>query len=298
MTTSKLKVLITGANGYIGSHLAKAIKDHHSDTIEADGIGLYATDENNVKGYLRKFRYDDINLDSTFWYHDKEKYDCVVHLAGLISVGESVSRPSKYFETNTLGTKRMFANMVVRNVVFASTAAVFDPVSPYALSKAMAEKIIREKASNYTIFRFFNVAGSDGVNHQIGNSTHLIRVAAETAAGKYSGMSIHGTDWDTPDGTCIRDYIHVSDLVDSIIKAIYKPKNTEYECLGTGTTYSCREVIDTMKRVTGVDFKVNDGPRRPGDVAKLIMEHKSDYAQCTRSLEDMCRSAYEVELNK
>lgn len=299
MNTSKLKVLITGANGYIGSHLAKALKDHHGDSIIADGLGLFSYDENDVK-YLRKFRYADIKLDSTFWYYDKENYDCVVHLAGLISVGDSVIYPTKYFETNVIGTMNMLRSMRMRNVIFASTAAAFNPVSPYALSKVMAEKVIREKAKNfdYTIFRFFNVAGSDGKNHQIGESTHLIRIAAETAAGKRKSMSINGIDWPTRDGTCVRDYIHVSDLVDSIIKAIYNPKNTDYECLGTGTTYSCRDVINTMKQVTGIDFEVNEGPRRDGDVATLTVDHKSDYATCTRTLADMCRSAYDVELTR
>lgn len=300
MNTSKRKVLITGVNGYIGSHLAKVIKDYHSDTIIADGFGLYSNDENKVKDYLRDYRQDNILSDSTFWYYDKKKYDCVVHLAGLISVSDSVLYPTKYFNTNVVGTKNILENMRMNNLIFASTAAAFDPISPYALSKVMAEKIIREKSrrSNYTIFRFFNVAGSDGVNRQIGSPTHLIRIAAETAAGKRDLMTINGTDWPTHDGTCVRDYIHVLDLVDSIIKAIYNPKNTDYECLGTGTTYSCREVIDTMKQVTGVDFKVTEGPRRSGDVATLTMDHKSDYATCKRSLADMCRSAYEVELTR
>jgi len=300
VNTSRLKVLITGANGYVGSHLAKVLKDYHSDTITADGFGLYSNDENKVKDYLRNYRQDNVLSDSTFKHYDRKRYDCVVHLAGLISVSDSVSYPTKYFDTNVVGTKNVIENIRTNNLIFASTAAAFDPASPYALSKVMAEKIIREQCrkSNYTIFRFFNVAGSDGINHQIGKSTHLIRIAAETAAGKRDSMTINGTDWPTHDGTCVRDYIHVLDLVDSIIKAIYNPKNSEYECLGTGTTYSCREVIDTMKQVTGVDFKVIEGPRRPGDVAALTMDHKSDYATCKRSLADMCLSAYKVELNR
>jgi len=299
VNTSSPKVLVTGANGYIGSHLVKALCDLG---IEVDGFGLYSEDENDVEKYMNKFAYRNILHDTSLYGFHRNNYDCIVHLAGLISVEESVKYPSLYFNTNTLGTMKMLSSTYTKNFIFASTAAAFDPVSPYALSKLMAEKIIRQKCAehrkDYTIFRFFNVAGSDGKNHQIGESTHLIRVAAETAAGKRSSMQLYGTDWDTPDGTCIRDYIHVEDLVDSIVKAIYNPLNTEYECLGRGIGFSCREVIAAMREVSGVQFDVVEAPRRPGDVARLVVDQPSQYVHPKRSLHDMCRSAYEMEMKK
>jgi UDP-glucose 4-epimerase len=153
-------------------------------------------------------------------------------------------------------------------------------------------------ASSFTIFRFFNVAGNNGEFGQIGNATHLVRIAAQTAAGKRSHITINGTDWDTIDGTCVRDYVHVSDLVDGIVKAVDKPSNKPYECIGTGNNYSVRQVINTMKKVSGIDFKVIEGPRRDGDVPSITVPNGliSDYIKCEKTLEDMCLSAYKIEL--
>ncbi|NDB57693.1 NAD-dependent epimerase/dehydratase family protein [bacterium] len=123
--------------------------------------------------------------------------------------------------------------------IFASTAGAFDAQSPYARSKLAAEDVIKEKSKNYTIFRFFNVAGSDGMHRQVGRASHLIRIAAETAAGKRDYMSIYGEDYDTPDGSCVRDYIHVVDLVSAIRDTIkHGAFNTPYECIGSGKGYS------------------------------------------------------------
>jgi UDP-glucose 4-epimerase len=286
------KILVTGCNGYIGSHTVKALKEA--------GYIVHGIDRtysmNKVQKYLDMYMHGDAN-DFTKAY----RYDSVVHLAGYISVEESVKQPFMYFNNNTLVTHwQLHFNSTngCDNFIFASTAAAFDPVSPYAQSKLMAESLVKAMASSFTIFRFFNVAGNNGEFGQIGNATHLVRIAAQTAAGKRSHITINGTDWDTIDGTCVRDYVHVSDLVDGIVKAVDKPSNKPYECIGTGNNYSVRQVINTMKKVSGIDFKVVEGPKRDGDAPSITVPNGliSDYIKCEKTLEDMCLSAYKIEL--
>jgi UDP-glucose 4-epimerase len=294
IVNSKPRILVTGASGYIGSHLVTHL--FNSGKYEVHGIIKYG--ENEVEKYLHKKIYGDITTDSLLYHLYRNNYDAIVHLAAKVSVAESVKSPSLYYKTNVEGTMNLISTINPKNLIFASTAAAFDPVSPYALSKIMCENIIRERCNNYTIFRFFNVAGSDGTNHQVGPATHLIRVAAEAAARKRDQLHLYGIDYNTPDGTCLRDYVHVLDLVDAIEKAIYNPKNTPYECLGTGKTYSCREVINTMNKVSGKTINVIESPRRAGDAPVLCIPNgqKSDFIECKRTLEDMCSSAYHVEL--
>lgn len=286
------KILVTGCNGYIGSHTVKALKEA--------GYIVHGIDRtysmNKVQKYLDLYMHGDAN-DFTKAY----RYDAVVHLAGYISVEESVKQPFMYFNNNTLVTHwQLHFNGTngCNNFIFASTAAAFNPISPYAQSKLMAESLVKAMANNFTIFRFFNVAGNNGEFGQIGNATHLVRIAAQTAAGKRSHITINGTDWDTIDGTCVRDYVHVSDLVDGIVKAVDKPSNKPYECIGTGNNYSVRQVINTMKNVSGIDFKVVEGPKRDGDAPSITVPNGliSDYIKCEKTLEDMCLSAYKIEL--
>ena len=297
MGTSRLKVLITGVQGYIGSTLAREIQRNHLDTICVHGLDITES-INQSQRYVERYFTADVRNEWSLGMKTLPEYDCVVHLAGLISVAESMNKPSEYALTNVNGTINVLKWFRPLNFIFASTAGAFNPISPYAQSKILSESIIRELGHEYTIFRFFNVAGSDGTNQQIGESTHIIRIAAETAASKREFMSLYGTDYDTIDGTCVRDYIHVSDLVDSIIKAIYNPKNTEYECLGNGRGFTNREVIDTMKRVSGNDFKVVETSRRAGDPAVLVLkpDQVSSLVDSKYDLEDMCRSAYVMEI--
>lgn len=171
--------------------------------------------------------------------------------------------------------------------------------SPYARSKVAAEDVIREKASGYTIFRFFNVSGTDGVNRQLGAASHLIRVAAEVAAGKRSHLEIFGTDYPTRDGTAIRDYVHVVDLANAIATAVdVGPANTPYECLGSKHGYTVLEVLDAMRTVTGHAIPTVAAPRRLGDAEICIVKELSTLITLTRSLEDMCLDQYRLELGK
>jgi UDP-glucose 4-epimerase len=171
--------------------------------------------------------------------------------------------------------------------------------SPYARSKVAAEDVIKERARGYTIFRFFNVSGTDGVNRQLGAASHLIRVAAMVAAGKIPNIKIFGTDYDTRDGTCIRDYIHVVDLAGAIVKAVENgPVNTPYECLGSNNGWSVLEVLDVMEQVTGKKLNRVIAGRRPGDAVASVVDNLSTYVTLSKSIEDMCLDQYKLELGK
>lgn len=289
------KILVTGAYGYIGSHTVKKLAEHGYEVYSLD----ISKSTNDISKYVNRHLTFDIRIPNF-----QGEYDAVIHLAGLLDVAESVIKPWEYINSNIIGTKNVLQKFKTDNFIFASTAAAFDPLSsPYAQTKILCESIIKEHAkenqTNYTIFRFFNIAGNNGEFSQIGKATHLIRVAAETAAGIRPYMYLYGTDYDTRDGTCIRDFIHVVDLADSIIKAVENPKNTDYECLASGNGLTCREVIDTMKKVSNIDFKVIETGRREGDpVSSLIPENelRSDFVSCKMTLENMCMSAYITEL--
>jgi len=289
------KVLVTGGYGYIGSHTIKRLAEC-GYTVDSLDIN---PSSNDISPYVRNNMIGDIRTDM-YW----GSYDAVIHYAALLAVGESVSVPWYYVKTNIIGTKNILKHAPTDNFIFASTAAAFDPASsPYAQSKLLAESIIKEhateKSTNHTIFRFFNVAGNNGSFSQIGKATHIIRIAAEAATGIRPYMNLFGTNYDTKDGTCIRDYIHVSDLVEAVVKAVDNPKNTEYECIASGNEYSCRDVINTMKNVTGINFTVIEADRRSGDPVTSLMpdnEKLSDFVDCQYDLEDMCFSVYIAEL--
>lgn len=284
-----MRVLVTGACGYIGSHTCAALKEAGHEVYALDN--KVSTNDTPCDNFLYR--------DVTDTYRDNICYDTIVHLAGLISVEESTLKPSLYYKNNIEGTYKTLFNYKHNNFIFASTAAAFIPVSPYAQTKLVCESLVKEMAPNYTIFRFFNVAGSDGVRGQIGPSTHLIRIAAEVAAGKRPAMTIYGDKWPSKDGTCVRDYIHILDLVDGIVKAVNDPQNLDYECVGSGKGYTVSEVINTMKKVTGKDFDTFVAANRPGDVAELLIpswEKKSSLIKPKRTLEEMCLSAYKYEI--
>jgi UDP-glucose 4-epimerase len=291
LTTKKGKILVTGCTGYIGSHVCKVLFERGYEVIGLD-INL---EQNDVSKWVDRIIFADVrsvDLD--------ESFDAIVHLAGVISVEESMSKPAHYYDTNLNGTLNMLSQIDIdTHFIFASTAGAFDAQSPYAKSKVAAEDVIKEQAEEYTIFRFFNVAGSDGYNMQQGKATHLIRIAAEVAAGKRIKMKIFGDDYDTPDGTCVRDYIHVVDLANAIANAVKNgPKNTPYECIGSGKGYSVKEVIDTMIDVTETLVRVEFADRRAGDPPILTINNQFDGLEIKHTLEDMCRSAYEVELKR
>ena len=287
-----MKVLVTGASGYIGSHVCKLLKEHGHAVIGWDTE--IHNETNDVSAYCDY--YDKIDVTGQYV---GGIYDAVVHLAGRSVVPQSLKEPAEYYRVNVGGTDNLLNKVTTPHVLFASTSSAWEMASPYARSKVAAEDIIKEKANGYTIFRFFNVSGTDGVNRQLGDPTHLIRVAAMVAAEKLPGLEIFGTDYDTRDGTCIRDYIHVVDLANAIVNAVERgPTNTPYECLGSNVGYSVREVINTMQQVTGKTLNITEAPRRAGDAVASVVDDLSNLVTLTKSIEDMCLDQYKLEIGK
>ena len=288
-------ILITGGAGYIGSHTNKALHKAGYDTVVVDD--LCKGYENFVKwGNLEKYNTGSNDLREVF---EKYDIDAVMHFAAFISVGESVEFPQKYFKNNyknTLNLLQIMREFNVDKFILSSTAAVYGnpkqipitededlkPINPYGHSKFITEKALEREADkgdfNYVSLRYFNAAGCD-FDGEIGElhdpETHLIPLILDAAIGKRDSISIFGDDYDTPDGTCIRDYIHVNDLADAHIKAyefLCRENQSDVFNLGNGQGYSVREVIDMCKKVTGRDFKVEIAPRREGDPARLIAD--------------------------
>lgn len=286
-----MKVLVTGATGYIGSHVCKILKEH-GHAVEAWDINIWGQ-YNNISYYCDYFYHYDVTK------HVKGEYDAVVHLAGRSLVEPSVHQPTLYYRTNIIGTANMLDRVKTDHFIFASTSSAWEMASPYARSKVAAEDVIKEKADGYTIFRFFNVSGTNGYFRQLNPPSHLIHVAALCAAGKIPQINIYGTDYPTRDGTCIRDYVHVVDLASAIVKAVEAgPVNTPYECLGSNQGYSVLEVLDTMERVTGIKLNKVYTDRRLGDAVSSVVDKLSDFITLEKTIEDMCLDQYLLEVGK
>lgn len=282
-----MKILVTGATGYIGSHVCLELKErgHHVSAWD----NCFSKEWNNIvcDEYL--------TWDVTKRYISGS-FDAVVHLAGRSVVSQSLIEPSEYYRVNTLGTDNVLNKIETPHFIFAGTSSSWEMKSPYARSKVAAEDIIKQKAKGHTIFRFFNVSGTNGLYRQLGQATHLIRVAAEVAAGKREFLPIYGTDYPTKDGTCVRDYVHVVDVSRAIAKAIeVGPANTPYECLGSKKGYSVWDVIHTMRKVTGHKIPTQDMPRREGDAVSCIVDELSDRITLEKTLENMCEDQYKLE---
>ena len=288
-----MKILVTGCNGYIGSHVCQSLKKSGHNVVGWD-IDVYR-EHNNVLPFLDSFEHIDVTTNLT-----KQGYfDAVVHLAGLVSVEQSTKQPWQYYHTNVFGTKNVVSNISTDHFLFASTASAWEMASPYAKSKVAAEDVIKQFTNDYTIFRFFNVSGTAGQFKQLGPATHLIRVAAEVAAGKRSSITVFGTDYNTHDGTCVRDYVHVEDLAQAITHAVSQsPARTPYECLGSKHGYSVLEVLDAMRKVTKHPVPAKTGNRRAGDAVCSVPKEVSTLIKLTRSLEDMCLSQYLLEMSQ
>lgn len=296
-----MNILVTGGAGYIGSHVVKALLEANAHDITIiDNLckgSLDAIDSLKIIGEFEFINMDleNINkLDEIFQTHN---FDAVMHFAAFIEVLESTIKPLKYYLNNTSNAINLIAlcnKYGVKKFVFSSTAATYgepdtaqvdedsvqNPINAYGRSKLMTEWVLKDAALansdfKYAILRYFNVAGasSDGLLGQnYPNATHLIKVVTQTILGKREKMNIFGDDYETKDGTCIRDYIHVEDLASAHICALeyLKNNNSNIFNVGYGTGYSVKEVIKAAKEVSAADFKVEIAPRREGDPACLI----------------------------
>jgi|TARA_B110000977_G_scaffold197180_1_gene279095 UDP-glucose 4-epimerase len=285
-----MDVLVTGATGYIGSHVCKLLKErgHHVTGWDTNIHGEY----NDITEYVDWFDERDVTDP-----YCSDNFDAVVHLAGRGIVPQSLKEPTEYYRVNAMGTANMLDKVNTPHFIFASTSSAWEMASPYAKSKVAAEDIIKEKADGYTIFRFFNVSGTNGFGRQLGPPSHLIRVAALACVNESPSVNIFGTDYDTRDGTCIRDYIHVVDLASAIVKAAETgPINTPYECLGSNEGYTVHDVLDMMETVTGKFIDRTQCGRREGDAVASVVDTLSQHCVLTKTLEDMCRDQYNLEL--
>jgi UDP-glucose 4-epimerase len=321
----KNKILVTGGAGYIGSHTTHALIESDYDVVIVDDLSTGL--KNFIHPKAKFYQASVLDTEAMSEILSKEAISGVIHFAAKIVVPESIALPILYYKNNTMGVLSMLEACKqnnVKNFVFSSTAVVYTgtslelmtestplgPISPYGFSKLFSEQIIRDTEIEFglksVVLRYFNVAGaSESLKYgQVSkNATHLIKIASEAACGKRESMFITGTDYKTTDGTGVRDYIHVEDLADIHVLAIkYLLAGGQSEIFNCGYGYgsSVREVIEAVKKVSGVNFKVLEGPRRPGDSAHLVADSSKvrkilGWTPKRDNLEVICRSAYLFE---
>ena len=297
---NKLPVLVTGGAGYIGSHAVLALKDAGWPVAVIDDLsnGTREAVPDDVPFFHGSIA-ERVLVDSII---DGQKIGAIMHFAGSIVVPESVEKPLEYYANNTLASHELISAAVdggVKHILFSSTAAVYGaaervpivegdpklPINPYGASKLMTERMLEDASAahpfNFGALRYFNVAGADpqGRAGQIGRgSTHLIKVAVEAAVGKRDHIAVYGSDYPTPDGTCIRDYIHVSDLAAAHVAALewlvqHPGENLIANC-GYGKGLSVMEVLDAVDRANGTPVRRVIEPRRAGDPPALVAGNK------------------------
>lgn len=297
MTFNRASILVTGGAGYIGSHTVLALQDQGYQIIILDNL-IYGHRELIETLLQVKLIIGDINdaelLNNIFSSHN---IAAVIHFAAYAYVGESIQNPRKYYRNNVVGSLTLLEAMVdhrINKIVFSSTCATYGipdtipiletqlqrPINPYGASKLAVERMLLDFSQAYglksVIFRYFNAAGADpqgrlGEDHD--PETHLIPLILYTALGRRTQINIYGTDYPTPDGTCIRDYIHVSDLANAHVLGLEYLLNggqSDIFNLGNGHGFSVKEIIDTARLVTGCSIPVIEGDRRPGDPPVLV----------------------------
>ncbi len=297
----KGSVLVTGGAGYIGSHAVLALLDAGWDVVVIDNLVTgFAWAVDRRATFIEANIEDDAAVRGALRDHDVR---AVMHFAGSVVVPESVSDPLKYYRNNTVASRALIESAVVCGVahfIFSSTAATYGipesvpvredmptrPINPYGMSKLMTEAMLKDVAAahpmNFCALRYFNVAGADPqgrAGQSTAGATHLIKVAVEAATGKRAGVSIFGTDFATPDGTGVRDYIHVSDLASAHVHALDRlvaaPAESHVMNAGYGRGYSVNDVLDAVDRVTNVAVERRYEGRRAGDPDALIADNSA-----------------------
>lgn len=291
-----MKILVTGGAGYIGSFMVEKLLLENHEVIVVDSLERGHKESVDQKATLLVGNLQDKDFITQIF--SKEQFDAVIHFAGYIAMGESMENPGLYFENNTLVSLNILKGMVqnkINKLIFSSTAGIYGnplespipethqtvPTNPYGESKLMVEKILswfnKIHGINYVALRYFNAAGASlsgdmGENHK--PETHIIPNAINAALNN-SEFILYGDGYNTPDGTCIRDYIHVIDLIEahsSAIKKIEKEKGGFIYNVGTGKGISNKEVIETIKKISGINFKVKISDKRPGDAEVLVAD--------------------------
>lgn len=271
------KILITGNSGYIGSHLSQIL-------LKDKSLEIHGLDKQNPALELFKFFKLDITNEAD-WNIDTE-YDCVIHLAAEVAVGRSVYNPTLYYLTNTLGTLNVLKKIKMKRFIFASTGSAAGLGSPYGISKRMAEDIVnqycKEHEIPFTTFRFYNVVGKDGINPTNPDGLFYSLMQAEKT-GKFT---LFGDDYNTRDGSCVRDYTHVNEICHAVINGITESTN-QIENLGHGVGTTVKEMIEIYKRVNNCDFEVVVGPRRDGDLEISVLDDPSKFMKKMYTMEDL-----------
>lgn len=292
-------ILVIGGAGYIGSHMVRQLHVGGHRVVVADNFSSGFRDALTAAGSPTLAKLDIADAAALDELFAGNAFDAVLHFASFIQVGESVTEPGKYYANNLAATLTLLKAMVkagVKRFIFSSTAAVYGdpayvpideahpktPINPYGRSKWMVEQVLEDFDRAYGLksvcLRYFNAAGADpggrlGERHE--PETHLIPLVLQAASGRRPAITVFGRDYDTPDGTCIRDYIHVADLVDAHVLALdYLKQGGESAAfnLGNGNGFSVQEVIETARRLTGRDIPVVDAARRLGDPPRLVAE--------------------------
>lgn len=330
-----MNILVTGGAGYIGSNIVKQLLENTNNNVTViDNLstGFQKTiDTLNFFGNFVFFNQDLGERDKVENIFKQNNFDAVIHLAASLEVSESISNPLKYYRNNTSNTLKLIElcnKYKVNNFIFSSSAAVYgepviknipineyqikNPINPYGHSKAFIEQIIEDNATanksfKYVIIRYFNVAGAENTLH-IGEchepETHLIPLVVKTALGKRDKVIIFGDDYDTSDGTCIRDYVHVEDIASSHLSSLeYLKNNTSntFNC-GYGHGYSVIEIINTLKGISGVDLNIEIAARRAGDPSELVADNSkilkmTNWRPKYDNLKLICKSALDWERN-
>ena len=319
-----MKILVTGGAGYIGSHMVRTLGEKGHDVVVFDNLSTGHRDSVLYGRLVVGDTSDAAALNSLF---KAEAFDAVAHFAASIVVQESVADPIKYYRNNFANTLNLLGVCVAHGIdkfIFSSTAAVYgipsedpvreeapmSPINPYGSSKSMVERALKDISRisplRYVSLRYFNVAGADPlgrIGQRYKDPTHLITLSLKTALGARDHLDIFGTDYDTPDGTCIRDYIHVDDLIDAHSLALDHLASgggsKVYNC-GYGCGYSVKEVVREVKKVAGVDFKVVETGRREGDPPSLVadsslIKRELGWSPTHNDLEFIIKTAWEWE---
>jgi len=319
-----MKVLVVGGAGYIGSHMVKMLSLAGHDVVTLDNLSNGYEDAVKYGEFIEGDIADAQLLNSIF---SKTAFDGVMHFASYIQVGESVEKPSMYYKNNVTHTQVLLDAMVehgITSFIFSSTAATFGepeyipidekhpqmPINPYGHSKLMVEQILADFDHAYGLksvsLRYFNAAGADA-DGELGErhipETHLVPLVLQAASGRRDSIAVFGTDYDTPDGTCVRDYIHINDLCSAHLlglEHLVAGGESKAYNMGNGQGYSIKEVIDVAKKVTGNNFEVKLAERRDGDPAKLVadsslLQKELGWSPQYTDLETIIRHAWEWE---